>query len=613
MATIERFVRAVYPSYRKKTDRHLELERWRDEQEALGNNDNVYIPPIDFVYPPIFIRADRTGVNAIEGAVGSDKSKIDVIKSEYDKPVDYLLMAEHYDWRKNPLPKRKIFWNMTEDVFQVIAHFPKGASLVYDRASQKAGDSGVTSDSHARKKGLKNALVSSGTGEGEISYCHLIPVGYHGSESDTRICIGFSSEHNRTQEREFETHVKKANADYDIVWATQIRRRPWGLEWEYRVSYNGVYDNAYPTRMTFKMGSKEDPLTTMKWKYKGVDLELMKRLKEKGANKEAESLTRTSFYKPSDFERFTFKSGARTTLDFVFGVDRNGKDVRFDFTNGLNPHMLVAGGTGSGKSVAINSWIVQIMKSHTPYEVQFLFIDPKRVEFGVFKGSPYCLIDPVTDMGNAEVALNYLCEVMDMRGATFERCKVENILEYHKLIKNNPEMAEEMDLPYLPYIVCVIDEMKDLVDTVGDKVQKPIGRLGQKARSMGIHLIIASQKPSVDWLDSVLKSNLAARACYRVADPFTSRTVIDDEGGSSLQGAGDCLAILPELSDSLIRNSSLYFPKEEINDMLDFFKEVYPKREMLNYKADMVEWGLAEYCEGWEDMRPEEVTVKMVT
>lgn len=246
---------------------------------------------------------------------------------------------------------------------------------------------------------------------------------------------------------------------------------------------------------------------------------------------------------------------AKGDLPLCLGVDISGQPVFADLAK--MPHLLIAGTTGSGKSVGLNSFILSLIARKKPSELKFVLIDPKRIEFSVYNNQRYMLVPVVTDNRQAADTLAYLVDEMEHRYALFEKELVRNIGEYH-------ERCGE-----LPYIVCVIDEFADLM--AADKsVEISVQRLAQKARAAGIHLLLATQRPSVDVVTGVLKANFPTRLSYKVASQADSRTILDMPGAEELLGRGDSL-YLPQ-SGELKRIHGTYVSDNEISSILEPYR-----------------------------------------
>ena len=246
---------------------------------------------------------------------------------------------------------------------------------------------------------------------------------------------------------------------------------------------------------------------------------------------------------------------ASYALPICVGVNMRGDPVMKDLSK--MPHLLVAGTTGSGKSVGLNTFILSLINKKKPEELQFVLIDPKRIEFSMYNNQKYMYRPVITDMNEASISLEQLCNEMDFRYSLFEKNMVRNIGEYTQ--KGNP----------MPYIVCVIDEFSDLI--MFDKnVEKYVLRLAQKARAAGIHLIIATQRPSVDVITGVIKANLPTRLSYKVASPTDSMTILNTTGAETLLGRGDSLLL--EENGTLTRILGAYVSNDEIMSMLEPYR-----------------------------------------
>jgi len=268
-------------------------------------------------------------------------------------------------------------------------------------------------------------------------------------------------------------------------------------------------------------------------------------------------------------------------LTMAMGKDISGKPVVVDL--GKMPHVLVAGTTGSGKSVAINAMILSLLYKSTPQQVRLLLVDPKMLELSVYEGIPHLLAPVVTDMRQAAAALNWCVQEMDKRYKLMAALGVRNIAGYNQQIReaikagvpltnpftltpDNPEALEE-----LPYIVVFIDELADLMMVVGKKVEELIARLAQKARASGIHLVLATQRPSVDVITGLIKANVPTRVAFQVSSKIDSRTILDQMGAETLLGQGDML-YLPPGSGYPQRVHGAFVSDQEVHRVTEYLK-----------------------------------------
>ena len=235
------------------------------------------------------------------------------------------------------------------------------------------------------------------------------------------------------------------------------------------------------------------------------------------------------------------------------------------------PHLLIAGATGSGKSVALNAMICSFLYKASPLEVRFIMIDPKRLELGVYEGIPHLLTPIVTDPKQAANALDWAVNEMEQRYRTLARHGLRNIDQYNRLTENGAAELEEDEPISLPYIVVIVDELADLMMIAGKEVEKSLTRLAQMARAIGIHLILATQRPSVDVLTGLIKANFPARISFRVSSKVDSRTILDSNGAEQLLGQGDML-FLPPATARLVRIHGAYISEKEIKNITEFLK-----------------------------------------
>lgn len=276
---------------------------------------------------------------------------------------------------------------------------------------------------------------------------------------------------------------------------------------------------------------------------------------------------------------------AQSPLTVVLGKDISGQSVVADLAK--MPHLLVAGTTGSGKSVGVNAMILSILYKSSPEDVRFIMIDPKMLELSIYEGIPHLLTQVVTDMKDAANALNWCVNEMEKRYRLMSALGVRNIAGYNEKIKQAEEMGrpipdplwkptDSMDLNMptlekLPYIVVMVDEFADLIMAVGKKVEELIARLAQKARAAGIHLVLATQRPSVDVITGLIKANIPTRIAFTVSSKIDSRTILDQMGAESLLGMGDMLYLAPN-SSIPIRVHGAFVRDEEVHAVVQDWK-----------------------------------------
>lgn len=280
-------------------------------------------------------------------------------------------------------------------------------------------------------------------------------------------------------------------------------------------------------------------------------------------------------------------------IPLFLGKDVSGRPLTVDLAT--LPHLLIAGRTGTGKSVCLNAIISSILMTKRPDEVRMLMIDPKMVELSGYARLPHLMHPVVTDMRKAEAILAWAVDKMEERYAMLARAGVRHVTSYNQLSEEElkrrmePETEEEWAaIPtHLPFIVIVADEMADLMMTSGKEVEQHIIRLAQKSRAVGIHLILATQKPTVDVITGLIKSNLPARISFQVASRTDSRVVLDEMGADKLLGNGDMLFLWPGTS-SLLRGQGTYLSDEEIESVVDFVStgEQHFVNELVNLKVD---------------------------
>ena len=234
------------------------------------------------------------------------------------------------------------------------------------------------------------------------------------------------------------------------------------------------------------------------------------------------------------------------------------------------PHLLVAGATGSGKSVCINGIIISILMKARPDEVKLVMVDPKKVELGIYNGIPHLLTPVVTDPRKASIALKRAVSEMERRYDLFEELGTKNITSYNKLIEEkNKKLPEDEKYSKMPYIVVIVDELADLMLVAGKEVEDSIMRITQMARAAGIHLIIATQRPSTDVITGLIKANIPSRISFAVSSSIDSRTILDMTGAEKLLGKGDML-FLPMGESAPDRIQGSFVSEEEIKKVVDY-------------------------------------------
>jgi DNA segregation ATPase FtsK/SpoIIIE, S-DNA-T family len=275
---------------------------------------------------------------------------------------------------------------------------------------------------------------------------------------------------------------------------------------------------------------------------------------------------------------------SRSKLTLAMGKDINGRIVVADLAT--MPHVLIAGSTGSGKSVAINAMIMSVLYKATPEQVRLILVDPKRVELGMYEGIPHLFTPIISEPKLAANALRNAVREMERRLKLLASRSVRNIDQYNRLFENaTPTLFDEgQEEQPLPYIMIIIDELADLMMLDKANVEESITRLAQMARAVGIHLVLATQRPSVDVITGLIKANVPTRMSFRLATKVDSRTILDSNGAESLLGRGDML-YLPPGTSRLHRVHAPFVTEKEIGAVTDFWKKQ----------------GEAEYAQGFLD------------
>ncbi len=292
-------------------------------------------------------------------------------------------------------------------------------------------------------------------------------------------------------------------------------------------------------------------------------------------------------------------AGAKAEIPIALGKDVSGQPLISDLAK--MPHLLIAGATGSGKSVCINAIVASILYSKSPRDLRLIMVDPKIVELKIFNTLPHMLIPVVTEAKKVPAALKWLLGEMEQRYKIFAKVGARNILGFNNRKKIPPTDApavdaqtdlpgvddDEIEIPErLPYIVAIIDELADLMMVAPAEIETSIARLAQLARAAGIHLIIATQRPSVNVITGVIKANLPSRIAFQVASQVDSRTILDTKGADTLIGRGDMLFSPPGTS-RLVRAQGAFVSDEEIQELVNFLKRNGPPQYAQHVQAQI--------------------------
>ncbi len=330
-------------------------------------------------------------------------------------------------------------------------------------------------------------------------------------------------------------------------------------------------------------------------------------------NQEREMVSLRDLIASRQFEK------AKSKLTFAMGKDIAGAPVVADL--GKMPHALVAGTTGSGKSVAINTMILSLLYKASPDEVRLIMIDPKMLELSVYEGIPHLLTPVVTDMKDAQNALRWAVAEMERRYKLMSKVGVRNLAGFNLLVKEAEKAGEPIRDPLfqltepleegeefpvltaLPSIVIVIDELADMMMIVGKKVEELIARLAQKARAAGIHLVLATQRPSVDVLTGLIKANVPTRISFQVSSRIDSRTILDQGGAEALLGNGDML-FLPSGTSIPIRAHGAFVDDHEVHKIVEFLKKTAPTNYLQEITQERTDKGASIAEGGDSEMDP---------
>lgn len=267
----------------------------------------------------------------------------------------------------------------------------------------------------------------------------------------------------------------------------------------------------------------------------------------------------------------------KSKLFVALGMDVAGNPIYFDI--GKMPHLLIAGATGMGKSVCLNSIIISLLYRASPDEVKLICIDPKRIELSDYNGIPHLMVPVINEPKKAAGTLNWACIEMEKRYSLIQEVGARNLSEYNATVKNDPEREQ------IPYVVIVIDELADLMMTAPDEVETSICRLAQKARAAGMHLLIGTQRPSVDVITGLIKANIPSRIAFTVASQVDSRTILDMGGAEKLMGRGDMLFFPVGAMKPMRVQGAFVDGKTEVTAITQFIKEAAE----VEYNQDVID------------------------
>ena len=270
-------------------------------------------------------------------------------------------------------------------------------------------------------------------------------------------------------------------------------------------------------------------------------------------------------------------TGHKSPLVIGLGRDVGGNPVAADLS--VMPHLLIAGATGSGKSVCINAIVASLLFNNGPDVLRLLLVDPKRVELVAFNGVPHLISPVVTEIDQVIGALTWMTLQMDERYRNFARVGARQLKDYNRKVDRKNKPSEWADLEPYPYFVLVIDELADLMSSAPEKVEFYVCRLAQMARATGIHLVVATQRPSVDVVTGLIKANFPSRIAFSVTSQMDSRVILDTPGADKLLGRGDMLFMRPD-SSKLDRIQGSFISDKEIDSLVRFWKTAMPAEEL---------------------------------
>lgn len=643
-------IRTLYPWVAQKPPEFNDFKKFKEQHPELP--DRTPKPPKNYVRTPLCNWEYMYGNKKPDISkhwYKDDKPRLPIhnINPSHENDINVYDIIEDPEALKN-LAKNEIYYSQNDNKYQVIARLSAGGRnrfARYDEAKEQKLRKSVHSrsritplirdDKEGRDMAKKDPQGFGTIGKG-LDATHIIPFGYHGSESDTRLLIMFPSSYNRGVMKRAEN--KASNWHNDVIWFASIEIKykvdgyeeekiplydeegnPTGeyspevkrtfyqngryLDWHYYIidAENGetVVDEHYIVDSSPKFGGRSNiDSLEIEWNIGADETEAKGKEMSSVADDSIDYMNGVnpcllqdkSKWKYSREELFQLNSKGNTPTETIFGQRADNNEP---FVASLEEmvHLLVAGTTGSGKSVAVDSAIFKNIQAHsTPDDVQYMGIDPKFVEYGQHIGSPYWTLPPqmLPDGGkmhdNSLALMLYIADMMDCRYKMLSAVEAKNITEYNEWVLEHSAEAKVLGLPYLPRLIVPIDEYADLVAVVGEEIEDIIKRLGAKGRACGVILIVTTQRPTADVINTTLRSNLPSRWCLTVADSITSNVALGEDGAENLTGRGDGLIKLQ--GAETVRVFAWYYNPDETESINRSFADNYPPQEdepVFNY------------------------------
>ncbi|HEN9012863.1 TPA: FtsK/SpoIIIE domain-containing protein [Streptococcus agalactiae] len=579
-----RVMRFLMPYYHDKPQELIDLEK-QAESYKINPPDNVFIPPKGFrrpsLYHPMYLNEVPKSKNN-NYSEPDDKIKANIIDLNPEQDDSISIHKEIYNIiDAKVLPTGDLAYAQNNETYELLMHVQAGSRSRFQRAGEaRANTLRKLGRNKSRIKCTNDNMLDKNRNE-PWAFCHLIPVGYHGSEGDERIGIRWWGSDNNNWQSEYEKRMEKLNQNY--YWLIKIKKietnNESGLGWDYYTyDENGELIDSMVDQMNHTVPNTTASEEANVWKKTtgGENWEWTFGVDEKTEiNEDDEALQKAMdnyVYYP---EYIGFESLVNKTVA-LSGEDDKGRLVSFDTAESEACHLLIAGTTGSGKSVEV-VFIMETLKAKaTPLDVQFAGVDPNKVEFAYYRHNPYWYAEPVDQVSKASLLTNHDVIVFEARANMFKKVGVENLKAYNKWVANNTEEAKRLQFGFLAHTYLVTDEFASLMLQAREMNEPPLLRIAAEGRKYGTHAFLATQRPSVDVIRGTLKSNFPAKIGLRLNNSNDSGTLaeLDNHGINphDLKGMGDNILMT---QNGRFRSQGVYVSKDDVKYMANCHKYIY--------------------------------------
>lgn len=585
VTVIDKIRTYLLPYYHKKPDYLVSLEDTVVEY-AKNPPDNVYFPPEGFrrpsLYHPLYLNETPKGKSSPNYSEKDDKIQANItdVNPTHDNSVS--IQKQLYDIIDAKIvPVGDIIYAQNDNTYEIMMHVQAGSRSRFQRPADNNRATALRQKgrNNSRFKCLNDGMLDKEAGE-TWAFCHFFPYGYAGSEGDERIGMRWWSRDNNTFQSAYEKRMEELTQNF--YWLVRIEKidtpSESGVSWDY-YTYDeegnridamvGKMKHTVPNSMQSieaNVWSKERIGENWEWTF-GVDT-----VEVAPEDDEIDKLMENYVYYT---DKISFESLVNKTM-LVSGENEKGKLVQFDSAEPEGCHLLIAGTTGSGKSVEVTFIIMTLKAKGTPLDVQFCGIDPNKVEFAYFKHDPYWFAEPVDDVTKATYLTNFNVCVFEARGNMFKKIGVENLKSYNKWIEENKEEAERLQFGFQPHVYLVTDEFASLMLQARELNEPAFMRIAAEGRKFGVHAFLATQRPSVDVIRGTLKSNFPAKIGLRLNTQNDSGTLADFDPRNiaphNLKGMGDNILVN---QNGEFRSQGGYVPKADVYHIQNSHKFIY--------------------------------------